>query len=58
MLGPWLDRLGITPAAHNTLRVWLLASLSITAAALSWHLMEKPLSKLKPRVTRKAASNQ
>ena len=58
LLGPWLDRWGITPAAHNTLRVWLLSGLSIGAAALSWHLMEKPLSKFKPRVTRRAGRNQ
>jgi peptidoglycan/LPS O-acetylase OafA/YrhL len=30
-LGPSLDRAGITAAAHNTLRVWLLAGLSIGA---------------------------
>jgi peptidoglycan/LPS O-acetylase OafA/YrhL len=58
LLGPWLGRLGITPATHNTLRVWLLAGFAIAAAALSWHLLEKPLSKLKPRVAGKVASNQ
>ena len=52
LLGPWLDRLGILPDAQNTLRVWLLSALSIGAAALSWHLLEKPLSKLKPPLVR------
>jgi peptidoglycan/LPS O-acetylase OafA/YrhL len=47
-----LDRAGITAAAHNTLRVWLLAGLSIGAGALSWHLLEKPLAKFKPRLSR------
>jgi peptidoglycan/LPS O-acetylase OafA/YrhL len=47
-LGPSLDRLGITPGTNNTLRVWLLAGLSVGAAAISWHFLEKPLSKLKP----------
>ena len=51
-LGPSLDRAGITAAAHNTLRVWLLAGLSIGAAALSWQLLEKPLAKFKPRLSR------
>jgi peptidoglycan/LPS O-acetylase OafA/YrhL len=58
LLGPWLDRLGITAAAHNTLRVWMLAALSIGAAALSWHFLEKPLAKLKPRVARGPANDQ
>ena len=52
LFGPWLDWLGITATAHNTLRVWLLAGLSIGAAALSWHLLEKPLAKFKPRLSR------
>lgn len=52
LFGPWLDRLGITAAAHNTLRVWLLAGFSIGAGALSWHLLEKPLAKFKPRLSR------
>ncbi|MFZ9932445.1 MAG: acyltransferase family protein [Chthoniobacterales bacterium] len=52
LLGPALDGLGITPAANNTLRVWILAACSIGAAALSWHWLEKPLSKLKPRMAR------
>lgn len=52
LLGPWIDRLGILPEAHNTLRVWLLSALSIGAAALSWHLLEKPLSKFKPPLVR------
>ena len=52
LLGPWLDRLGILPDAQNTLRVWLLSALSVGAAALSWHLLEKPLSKLKPPLVR------
>jgi peptidoglycan/LPS O-acetylase OafA/YrhL len=50
--------LGITPGAHNTLRVWLLAGLSIGAAALSWHLVEKPFARLKPRSARGPASAQ
>jgi len=48
VLGPWLNALGLTPEAHNTLRVWVLVGLSYGAAALSWHFLEKPLSKLKP----------
>jgi peptidoglycan/LPS O-acetylase OafA/YrhL len=52
-LGPSLDRAGITAAAPNTLRVWLLAGLSIGVAALSsWQLLEKPLAKFKPRLSR------
>lgn len=50
VLGPALDRLGITSDAQNALRVWLLAGCSIGAAALSWHFLEKPLSRLKPRM--------
>lgn len=50
LLGPWLNAMGITPEAHNTLRVMLLAALSVGAAALSWHLMEKPLAKFKPGI--------
>ncbi len=56
LLGPWLDRIGITADAQNTLRVWLLTALSIGAAALSWHLLEKPLSKLKPSLIARPAS--
>ncbi len=52
LLGPWLDRLGITSTAHNLLRVWLLAMISVGAGTLSWHLVEKPLSALKPRLAR------
>ena len=48
ILGPWLNALGITPEAHNTLRVILLAALSVGGAALSWHFLEKPLAKFKP----------
>ncbi len=58
LLGPWLDQSGITPAAHNTLRVWLLAGFAIAAAALSWHFLERPLSRLKPRLAPEAAGNQ
>lgn len=50
VLGPALDRLGITSDAQNALRVWLLGGCSIGAAALSWHFLEKPLSRLKPRM--------
>jgi len=48
ILGPWLNALGLSPEAHNTLRVWVLVGLSYGAAALSWHFLEKPLSRLKP----------
>jgi peptidoglycan/LPS O-acetylase OafA/YrhL len=48
LLGPWLATLGVTPEAHNSLRVVLLALFSVGAASLFWHLLEKPLSKLKP----------
>jgi len=48
IFGPSLSRLGITPDAQNALRVWILAGLSIGAAMISWHFLEKPLSKLKP----------
>lgn len=58
LLGPWLDRAGITTSAHNTLRVWLLAGFAIAAAAVSWHLVEKPLSRLKPRVKGNTSGNQ
>ncbi len=53
LLGPWLNAMGITPEAHNTLRVMLLAMLSVGAAALSWHLLEKPLARFKPGLVRK-----
>jgi peptidoglycan/LPS O-acetylase OafA/YrhL len=53
LLGPWLNAMGITPEAHNTLRVMLLAVLSVGAAALSWHLLEKPLARFKPGLVRK-----
>jgi peptidoglycan/LPS O-acetylase OafA/YrhL len=48
ILGPRLNALGLTPDAHNTLRVGVLVGLSIGAAALSWHALEKPLARLKP----------
>lgn len=50
LLGPWLDRAGITGEEHNMLRVWLLALASIGAASLSWRWMEMPLAGLKPRL--------
>jgi len=53
ILGPYLNAIGITPEAHNTLRVMLLALLSVGAAALSWHFLEKPLSRFKPGLVKK-----
>ncbi|MBE2179117.1 MAG: acyltransferase [Chthoniobacterales bacterium] len=48
VFGPMLDRAGIDPVQDNTVRVLLLTALSIGAAALSWHLFEQPLARLKP----------
>lgn len=48
LLGPWLDQLGIATDTQNVLRVWLLAALSVGAAAAPWYFLEKPLSRLKP----------
>lgn len=58
LLGPWLNAAGITPEAHNTLRVFLLAGLAIGAAALSWHFFEQPLARLKPAVVGRKGSRK
>lgn len=56
LLGPRLDAIGVGLASHNLFHVALLSGLSIGAGALSWHLLERPLSRFKPRVTRRGAS--
>ena len=48
----YLRQREIDAPPSRALRVWLLAGLSIGAAALSWHLLEKPLAKFKPRLPR------
>jgi peptidoglycan/LPS O-acetylase OafA/YrhL len=53
LLGPRLDAIGVGPASYNFVHVVILSGLSIAAAALSWHLLEKPLSRLKPRLAPK-----
>lgn len=53
LLGPRLDAIGVGWASHNLVHVLLLSALSIGAAALSWHLMEKPLARFKPRVAKR-----
>lgn len=52
LLGPRLDAIGLGIASHNLVHVALLSAVSVAAAALSWHLMERPLARLKPRVSR------
>lgn len=41
----WLERFGLT--IPRPLRFWLLTTVTIAAAALSWHLLEKPINNLK-----------
>lgn len=50
LIGPRLLAAGLDPINDNTLRVSMLWVMSIAVAAVSWHLLEKPLSKLKPAV--------
>jgi peptidoglycan/LPS O-acetylase OafA/YrhL len=52
LVGPRLDAIGVGWASHNLMHVLILSALSVGAASLSWHLMEKPLARLKPRVQR------
>ncbi len=50
--GPWIDAAGITNDVHNLLRVFILVALAIGAAALSWHFLERPLSRFKPQLAK------
>ncbi len=52
LVGPLLGRWKITASDQNVLHVFLLAGLSVVAASISWHFLEKPLSKFKPPLVR------
>jgi peptidoglycan/LPS O-acetylase OafA/YrhL len=47
--GPVLDEIGLSREDSISFRVVVLVGLSILSAAVSWELLEKPLSKFKPR---------
>lgn len=51
--GPHLDKLGITPDGRNNLRIIVLMAITIAVASISWHLLEKPLGRLKPSLIKK-----
>lgn len=58
LLGPVIRDWGITVKDQNVLHVLLLSALSVAAASLSWHLLEKPLARFKPPLVRSRKRRQ
>lgn len=50
VFGPLLDRMALTAHHGSLTRVLALVLISVAVAMASWHLFEKPLSRLKPSI--------